>query len=190
MHLLSALAASHYLIQKAVKPGDVVIDATVGNGHDTCFLARLAGPQGKVFGFDIQPPALARASKKLQEKGLADRVQLILSGHEQMREQIPSEYHGCVRAVMFNLGYLPGSDKTVKTKPETTISALAAALDVLAPGGIISVVIYPGHPEGQEEQEALFQWASRLDQRVVQAAVYQFLNQVGKPPLLMMLEKL
>jgi ubiquinone/menaquinone biosynthesis C-methylase UbiE len=190
MHLLPALAVSHRLIRQAVKPGDVAVDATVGNGHDTCLLAELVGPNGQVFGFDIQPLALSRAAERLREKRLADRVQLCLAGHERLREHIPDEHHGAVRAVMFNLGYLPGSDKTVKTKAETTILALQASLDVLAPGGIISVVIYSGHPEGKTEQEALYQWASQLDQRTVQVAVYQFLNQTGNPPSLMALEKL
>jgi len=190
MILLPALAASHYFIEKVVRPGDVVVDATVGNGHDTCFLAQLVGPRGRVFGFDIQPLALERAAARLQEKGLVDRVQLCLAGDERLQEHVPVEWHGAVRAVMFNLGYLPGSDKSVKTKAETTIMALEASLNVLAPGGIVSVVVYTGHPEGKAEQEALYQWASQLDQRRVQVAAYQFLNQVGHPPSLMVLEKL
>lgn len=31
------------LLERAVKPGDITIDATLGNGHDTLFLARLVG---------------------------------------------------------------------------------------------------------------------------------------------------
>lgn len=190
MLLLPALAASHHVIRKVIQPGHVAVDATVGNGHDTCLLAQLVGPHGRVFGFDIQPLALARATERLQEQGLADRVQLMLAGHELLREHLPSELHGNVQAVMFNLGYLPGSDKVIKTKAETTIAALDASLDVLAPGGIITVVIYTGHPEGKAEQEAVVQWARQLDQRRVQVAAYQFLNQVGNPPSLMVLEKL
>jgi len=189
MLLLPALAASHHFIRQAVKPGDVAVDATVGNGHDTCLLAELVGPAGRVYGFDIQPLALSRAAERLAEKGLSGRVQLCPAGHERLKEHLPEECRGNVRAVMFNLGYLPGSDKTVKTKAETTVSALAAALDVLAPGGIITVVIYTGHPEGKTEQEAVYEWASRLDQRHVQVAVYQFLNQVGNPPSLLVIEK-
>jgi hypothetical protein len=90
---------------------------------------------------------------------------------------------------MFNLGYLPGSDKSVTTQADTTIAALEAALHMLTLGGLISVVIYSGHPTGKMEQTALYQWASQLDQQAVHVAVYQFLNQKGDPPSLMAMEK-
>jgi hypothetical protein len=50
--------------------------------------------------------------------------------------------------VAFNLGYLPGGDKQLKTGAETTLRALKAASNVLQAGGLISVVAYTGHPGG------------------------------------------
>ena len=40
-----------------MKPGETVVDATAGNGHDTIFLSRLVGPSGRVIAFDIDPQA-------------------------------------------------------------------------------------------------------------------------------------
>mgnify|MGYP001364845713 CR=1 FL=1 len=189
MVLLPALAFIHRLIKQSIQPGDIVIDATVGNGHDTCFLAECVGPAGKVYGFDIQSLALNRAAARLEQQNLSERVQLFLDGHEKMRQHIPVEHHGAIRAVMFNLGYLPGSDKSVTTQADTTIAALEEALRILMPGGLISIVIYSGHAAGKIEQSALYHWASQLDQQTLQVAIYQFLNQKGNPPSLMALEK-
>ena len=65
------------------------------------------------------------------------------------------DWRGEVAVVMFNLGYLPGGDKSLVTRPDTTLPALRAALDLLAPGGLVSVVAYPGHFGGAEESEAV-----------------------------------
>lgn len=43
-----------------VSPGDTVVDATCGNGHDTLALARLVGPHGCVIALDIQVSAVLR----------------------------------------------------------------------------------------------------------------------------------
>lgn len=53
------------------------------------------------------------------------------------------------RLVAFNLGYLPGGDKTMITKSETTLLGLEAAERVVAPGGLISLLVYVGHPGGR-----------------------------------------
>ncbi len=132
-----------------LQPGEVAVDATVGNGHDTLFLAQQVGAQGHVYGFDIQEEALARTRRRLEEAGLRDRVTLLQMGHEHMAEAVPAAWHGRIGAVMFNLGYLPGgSDRTCITRPQTTVPALEAALRLLRPGGVLTVVAYRGHPGG------------------------------------------
>jgi hypothetical protein len=60
-----------------------------------------------------------------------------------------------VDAAMFNLGYLPRGDRRIVTRPSTTIPAIAALLDRLAPNGRISILAYRGHSEGLEEYEAV-----------------------------------
>ncbi len=122
----------------------------MGNGHDTLFLARLVGTPGKVIGFDVQPEALAHTRRRLRAVAASERVELVLDSHENMgvhlREQSP-------RAVMFNLGYLPGSDKRLVTLPRSTAAALRQALSGIAPGGIVSTLVYRGHRGGLEEAE-------------------------------------
>lgn len=153
---------AHALLATVLRPGDIAIDATVGNGHDTLFLARLVGATGKVYGFDIQQQALDNAFHRLAEEGAAQQVSLYHAGHETMGFMVPEMSHGKVRAVMFNLGYLPGSDKQRTTRAPTTLTALQIALSLLAPGGVISLLAYTGHPGGREEAEEVKAWAHTL----------------------------
>jgi predicted methyltransferase len=159
---------AHAELRAALKPGDVVIDATVGNGHDTLFLATCVGPQGQVFGFDVQPRAIEQTHLRLQAAGL-ENVSLHQWDHAGMAAVIPQAVHGRVAAVMFNLGYLPGGEKTLVTRTETTLAAVKVAFDLLKPGGLLTVIAYPGHPGGQEETEALtafFHQLPAIDARV------------------------
>ena len=127
----SAAAWARLFIGEALLPGSVVVDATMGNGRDTLFLAGAVGPAGRVYAFDIQPAALKATAALLAEAGLADRAQLIQADHSLLQQHLP----GPVDAVMFNLGYLPGGDHSTITRPDSTRAALQAALSLLAPGG-------------------------------------------------------
>jgi predicted methyltransferase len=139
---------AHLLLRHTVKPGAWVIDATVGNGHDTLFLADLVGPQGRVFGFDIQQQALAVAAQRLT--GLP-QVTLIHAGHEHLAERLPAGTKGRIGAAMFNLGYLPGAEKELITRAQTTLPALDQALDALAAGGLVTLMLYSAHDGGADE---------------------------------------
>lgn len=143
---------AHDLVRDVIRPGDIVIDATVGNGHDTLFLSECVGPSGKVFGFDIQQSALDSANALL-----ADYPNAILfhDSHANMVNRVPIEHHQQVQACMFNLGYLPGGDKSVTTCEETTVAGLQAALELLKPGGLCTILAYVGHAGGLEEFTAI-----------------------------------
>lgn len=149
---------SHLLMRNFVFEGDKAIDATCGNGHDTLALAELSGSTGHIWGFDIQEQAIAETGRRLDEAGLAERVTLLQAGHEEMSRHV----YGPVKAVLFNLGYLPGGDRSVITRPETTVGALAQSLQLLGPGGIVMVTLYPGHGGGTSEQQAVDDWAAGL----------------------------
>lgn len=155
------------LAQQAVaavlQPGDLAVDATAGNGHDTLFLAEQVGPDGRVLAFDVQPRALANTRERLRQAGLLERVELFDMGHEQLGRILADQTGRPLRALMFNLGYLPGGDKQRVTQAETTLIALEAGARTLAPGGIISVLVYIGHPGGPEELAAVTRWAGQLD---------------------------
>jgi len=129
----------------------IAIDATVGNGNDTLFLAKLVGDTGHVYGFDIQASAIETTNTLLTKHKLNHRVTLLHSGHEHMNSALDSyDTDNCV-VIMFNLGYLPRSDKTIVTQTETSLTAVKQSVSLLVPGGIISILAYPGHPGGLEE---------------------------------------
>lgn len=149
-HLAATLMREH------LKPGDFAVDATAGNGEDTCMMAEAVGEDGRIYAFDIQKKAIERTQTLLLSKGYEKRVVLYEKGHETMAE-IPeiAEKPG-LSGVMFNLGYLPGDEgeRRIHTKKETTIIAIQSALHLLLPGGLMTICIYP-HPEGQCEGEAI-----------------------------------
>lgn len=189
--LAPVLDVAHEMMSRAVEPGALVVDATVGNGHDTLVLARAVGPAGAVLGFDVQQEALRATQVRLRDAGLADRVHLVHAGHETLGEHLPVAGRSAVHGVMFNLGYLPGArDKAVITQPDTTVAALQAATSVLVSGGVITIVLYAGHPGGAAEADAVRAWAVSLDQAHWAALSYRFVNQRGTPPALLAIERL
>ncbi|HYK74506.1 MAG TPA: class I SAM-dependent methyltransferase [Pseudoneobacillus sp.] len=190
MKLERVLQFAKSLMEKTVEPGDIVVDATLGNGHDTLFLANLVSESGKVYGFDIQEQAVSISQARLKENMVHGRVVLFQKGHEHIKESIPDLEHGKVKAAIFNLGYLPGSDKSVVTKPDTTISAIEQLLEIMSSEGIIVLVIYHGHPEGAIERDKILQYVKSLDQKQARVLKYQFLNQQNDPPFIIAIEKI
>ena len=61
--------------------------------------------------------------------------------------------------------YASGSDKAVVTRSDSTVAAVRAAIRVLRPGGVLTVVGYTGHEGGWEEVEAVMSVVSDLDPR-------------------------
>ena len=118
--LKSARYLAREVILQAVLPGDTAVDATMGNGHDTLTLCEAVGPAGHVFAFDVQAQAVEETKKRLREQGMDGRAELIHAGHEHMAEYVK----GPVKAVVFNLGWLPGGDHGVTTRWETTRQAV------------------------------------------------------------------
>ena len=175
------LEMAHDFLAQVITKDDVVVDATMGNGHDTLFLAKLAK---QVYAFDIQEKALEKTSQRLQEAGLTN-VELLLQGHETV-DQFVTE----VKAAIFNLGYLPSADKNIITKPQTTIEALEKLCRKLIKGGRIAIMIYYGHEGGDIERDAVMDFVSQLPQQEYTATIYRTLNQINNPPFLVMIEKL
>ena len=175
------LEMAHDFLAQVITQEDIVVDATMGNGYDTLFLARLAK---QVYAFDIQEQALEKTSQRLLEAGFTN-VELILQGHETV-DQYVSE----VKAAIFNLGYLPSADKSIITQPQTTIEALDKLCQLLGKGGRIAIMIYYGHEGGDIERDAVMDFVSQLPQQEYTATIYRTLNQINNPPFLVMIEKL
>lgn len=183
------LGYARELLGRVLQPGDVAVDGTMGNGHDLQFLAECVGPQGRVFGFDVQEQAVEKSRERLQAAGALSQTTLLPEDHARMLEFVPAEWHGKVKAVTFNFGYLPGGDESVVTTEATSIPALRAALELLAPGGVITAMLYNGHPEGRVETEAVLAWAESLELTEAHVLLYRFLNQKKHPPVLVAIEK-
>lgn len=174
------------LAKQAIKLGDTVIDATMGNGHDTIKLAQWVGSSGLVHAFDVQTQALQNTLERLEEHDLSERCKLHLRGHQFMSEEVNEE----VAVVLFNLGYLPGQDKLITTEVSTTLLAIEQGLALLKESGVLIVVVYPGHKAGQTEQEALDHWIKQVDSRLYRSLRYQFENTAAPAPYVLAVEKL
>lgn len=179
--MLRPLEMAHDFLREVITDQDTVVDATMGNGHDTLFLAKLAK---EVYAFDIQEQALVHTQKRLEEAGLAN-AHLLLKGHEEV-----DFYVNRVKAAIFNLGYLPSADKSIITQPRTTIQAIDKLCHLLVKGGRIAIMIYYGHEGGDLEKDAVLDFVSQLPQQEFTVTSYRTLNQINHPPFLVMIEKL
>jgi hypothetical protein len=183
----SHIDLAHTIWEKIVRPGDTVVDATSGNGHDTLALAKMAltKNEGRLFALDLQKDALASCETKLREH-LADpilsRVKLLEQCHSQFPEEIKP---GTVSLIVYNLGYLPGGDKSKTTKADTTLQSLQKALLLIQEGGCISITCYPGHSEGLLEEEKLLDFAMQLDPSRFSICHHRWVNRKKSPSLLL-----
>lgn len=186
MILQRVLQYAQQLLKDNIKEGDTVVDATAGNGHDTLFLAQLVGDEGQVYAFDVQKEAVDATLLRLLDHGLEHRALVLNKGHEEVMQYV----HKPVAAAIFNLGYLPGSNHDIITRPNTTIQAIENILKLLKVGGLIVLVIYHGHPGGKEERDKVIDYVSQLPQKYVHVLKYAFLNQQNDPPFVIALEKM
>lgn len=184
-NFFNAVEFSHLLLNKNIEPGDIVVDATSGNGHDTEFMADLVGESGKVYSFDIQEIAINNTKNLIKENGLEKRVQLIQDSHANLDQYIKTE----LTAVVFNLGYLPGGNKEIITKSQSTIKAIKKSLNLIKKNGIIVMVIYSGHPGGEEEEKEILNYVAKLDYKRFNVVNYEFINQPDSAPRVLALKK-
>ena len=171
-------------LENIINEDDVVIDATMGNGYDTVYLAKKVGPKGKVYAFDVQEEAIKSTSKKVAREEL-ENVELILDGHQNMDKYVQEE----VSCIVFNLGYLPRAKHQIITKSDTTLEAIKKGLDLLKPNGVMSIAIYSGHEGGMEEKNAVYEFTQTLDQNYFNVLCTKFINQINNQPELLLIEK-
>lgn len=182
MTLQRVLPFTKSLLEQAVQPGDIAVDATAGNGHDTHFLAGLTGNSGKVYAFDIQTQAIEATKQRVEN---FPHVELICDSHAKI-EQYVSEP---IAAAVFNLGYLPKGDHSIITKAASTLQAIGQCLERLKVNGLVLVVIYSGHDGGSEERDAVMDYVKQLPQTRYDVMKYEFINQQHSPPFLVAIEK-
>lgn len=142
----------HADLRRHLRAGDLAVDATLGNGHDAACLVQCVGPTGRVWGFDVQERALSATRERL---GDVPGFAAVQADHARMDEHLPKDVRGRLRAVVFNLGWLPGGDHALTTRTASTLAAVEVALAWLAPDGVLSCLAYRGHPGGQQEARAV-----------------------------------
>jgi len=127
------------ILKEVIDKNSIVVDATCGNGNDTLFLAQSAAK--KVYAFDIQQQAIDSTLKLLQTNNCLEKCEVILDSHSNFDNYISEP----IKAVVFNLGYLPNADHTITTLADTTLLAIDKFLTNLEINGRIVIVVYWGH---------------------------------------------
>ncbi|WP_047979681.1 tRNA (mnm(5)s(2)U34)-methyltransferase [Ornithinibacillus contaminans] len=184
----SILKYSHYLLEEIIKPGETVIDATCGNGNDTLFLSGLVGETGEVIAFDIQEQAIDNTDQLLMENHCSN-VSLVLDSHANVENYLSKDLEGKIGGAIFNLGYLPKSDKSIITQAESTVKAIDTILGYLKHEGRIILVVYYGHEGGEDEKNAILKHVMSLDQKQYSVLQYGFINQKNNPPFIIGIQK-
>lgn len=181
----SHLDLAHRYWQGVLCPGDLCLDATCGNGHDTLILARLVTEKGTLYAIDIEQKAIDATTKLLHEhlsEGALPRLKFDLGCHSSLPQEILPE---SLKLIVYNLGYLPGGNKQKTTHTQTTLTSLHHALLLLKKGGCISVTAYPGHEEGKREEEALIDFFKTLPPQEWNVCHHRFCNRKDSPSLFM-----
>ena len=189
ININNAVQFQHLIWDRSMKKAKVVVDATCGNGHDLLYLAKRAQKGCHLYGIDIQMKAIKSSKDLLQSNDIEPEVSLtfIHDSHDlavahQLKDKV-------IDLMIFNLGYLPGSNHEIITKPHHTIDAIKEGLNKLSKSGIITIVAYPGTPEGMDEMKSLISYLSDLEQKLYNVCHWQPLNQVNNPPELFILQK-
>lgn len=178
--ILDVVPFVHRLLEDTLSKEDITIDATCGNGHDTLKLAMLSK---FVYGFDVQDIAVENTTSLLNSKDITN-FKVIKDSHANLSKYVSDK----VKAVTFNLGYLPGSDKSVQTSFTSTLQALHSCLDILEKNGVICISLYIGHEGGINEAMEVEKFVKPLDRFKYKVVKYDFINKV-KAPYVLIIEK-
>lgn len=183
-YLQEHLKLAHDLWKKLLLPTDNVIDATCGNGKDSLFLA-LTIPEGRLYCFDVQKKAIEKTSFVLKENLIdLEKVTFFNTSHEKF-ECIPRSIP--IKLITYNLGYLPGADRSITTKTESTLKSIKEGLNLIIPGGALSLTCYSGHEEGEKEQSEVFNQLNLIDMSKFHVSIYQWTK--PKAPCLILIKK-
>jgi predicted methyltransferase len=176
----------HMLIKTSYSGNEnlMFIDATCGNGFDTLFLSNVAGAKGKVMSFDIQEQAVERTNSLMAQNKQFDNFKVIKDSHEFVGKYLQEK----IDAAVFNLGYLPFSDKTITTNPDTTLKAIENLLPVLKDEGRIYITTYVSHDVGHEINEIIC-YLNSLNKSSYNVIHVKITNKENNPPELFIIEK-
>lgn len=141
---------------------------------------------------DVQPVAIEGTKARLH--GCRDLERAILDQrvhyHCQSFTTFPAPLGNkdyLAKAVVYNLGYLPNGDKSITTRTEDTLESLNNVVregGILAPQGLLSIMCYTGHKEGQREAQAVQDYMQELDMNKWRVFAHVPVNRPGSPLLI------
>ena len=175
--MIDLLDLQKHFILTHLKEGDVAVDFTMGNGYDTEFLSKTVGESGHVYAFDIQAQAVESTAKHLREVGCPDNYTLIHDSHHNVKNYVKEP----IKAGMFNLGWLPGGDKSITTLRETTLPAIRDAISLMDRDAILNIAVYPGHKEGDAEGQMILDYLAGISRHRVCATLVKIVNSPTSP---------
>ena len=153
---------------------------SAGRGRDTLLLCQLAGETGKVLAFDIQIDAVVSTRKLLEENSVPTKSYVFLESHTNMDLYAEPQ---TVDAIVFNFGWLPGGDHTFHTETQTSLDAIQKGLNLLKPGGIMSLSLYYGKETGFAETDAILKYLETVDHQEYTVVTSSFTNRPNCPPI-------
>ena len=177
---------AHDRLKQILCPGDICIDATAGNGHDSLFLAKFTAPDGVVYAIDIQEAAILKTMERLKQHGFGEQLKIVHDSHESLYQIIEPEFRGDVAAIMFNLGYLPGGNHQIITDAGSTVKSVEQAYGLVKKNGIITIICYRGHDGGEKETQEVLNLCESNQWKTEQ--IYGSKN--PSSPILLIIEKL
>lgn len=186
MQTFSPTKMAQYLLQFKLPFAKFIVDATTGNGKDTLFLAKNSSHHAEILAVDIQMEAIYKAKALLGKEGCQEKVLFIHDDHSNIEKYISSS----IDIAVFNLGYLPGGNHSVSTVEKSTMIALRCVVKHLSVGGLVTVIAYPGHAQGELECHTLRSYLTQLPSAVYNIGEWKLLNHSTKAPILYVIEKI
>lgn len=170
---------SHLIIKEYINNSNLsfirCLDATCGMGNDTIYLANLLKEKGHVDSYDIQEIAINITKEKLNNLNFKN-VTLYHKSHEYIDASLYD-------LAIFNLGYLPNTDKSITTKKETTMIAIEKLVSEINnnPNLLIIICLYPGHTEGKLESDFIDNYTINLSSKKYLVTKYLNYNRPTSP---------
>lgn len=173
-----------YILKNYIKNDMIIADMTLGNGYDSCNILSYLNGTGFLYALDIQDLAINKSMENLKKINY-NNYKLIKDSHINFDKYIKEE----IDLAIFNLGYLPGGDKSITTKSEDVLICIEKLLVKLKNNGLVLLTLYPGHKNGADEKECLEKYFKILNQKNFNVLKYDFINQKNNPPYVIMIEK-
>ncbi len=88
----------------ALRPGDDVIDATLGGGGHAAAILQAIAPDGRLLGLDADPLAVARSRQRLAKAAATGRAVLVHANFAQLRQTAEAHGFTAVAGILMDLG--------------------------------------------------------------------------------------